>query len=368
MVKIEEPVRGDRGRSSNTEKPGVDANYFILLNANKRSLTCDLKSERGKELLRKLIAKADIFVENMAPGAIERLGFGYDVVRQINPAIIFAQIKGFSSEGPHAKYVCFDMIAQAVGGSMSITGADREPPLKPGGNLGDTGAGIHCATGILAALCQRHVTGRGQRIEVAMQEAVMSFCRTAFAGYFSSRMHPERRGYRGLYRCKGGGANDYCFVQIPESGSEPWKRLLGAIGRQDLIDDLRFAGARELAADDDEINVLLSEWCGQRTKIEAMDILQGAGVAAGAVFDTQELSNDPELRKCGIFATIDHPVRGTMTIPAWPVLMTESHVPVRSAPLLGAHTDEVLSEWLGLSEQEIQELHNVGIVGNRALA
>ena len=359
VVKVEEPGQGDRGRIVNTDQPGVDSHFFLLLNANKRSLTCDLKSDRGKALLSRLIMKADVLVENMAPGAIERLGFGYDVVRQINPRIIFAQIKGFPSDGARANYLCQDMIAQAVGGSLSVTGIDGETPLKPAPNLGDTGAGMHCATGILAAICQRQMTGRGQRIEVAMQEAVINFSRIAFAGLMASGKPPARNGTRGsaneIYRCNGGGPNDYCFVSHSGVSNEQWQRLLRAIGKQELIDDLRFASPEERGRHVDEVDALLSAWCRERSKIEAMDIMQRAGVPAGAVLDTKDLSVDPELRKSGIFATVEHPVRGALTIPAWPVRMSESHVPVRSAPLLGEHTEEVLSEWLGLTSREMED-------------
>ena len=368
VVKVEEPERGEVGRYGNTEKPGVDAYYFLLLNANKRSLTCNIKSQRGRELLKRLIAEADVMVENMAPGAIERLGFGYDVVRQLNPGIIFAQIKGFASDGPCAKYLSFDVIAQAVGGSISVTGAEGKAPLRPGPNIGDTGAGIHCAAGILAALCQRARTGRGQRVEVAMQESVINFCRSAFVPYLASGRHPERNGYRGLHACRGGGPSDYCFIDVSAVGDETWQRLLRAIGREDLRGGPRFAHTEERAGHSDEIDALLSAWCGGRTKTEAMDTMQSAGVPAGAVFDTNDLARDPDLRRSGIFATIVHPVRGAVTMPGWPVKMSESHVPVRSAPLLGAHSEEVLSEWLGLSPQEIEEFRKTEPVENRVRA
>ena len=356
VVKVEEPSRGDRGRYGNSDRPGADAHYFIFLNANKRSMTCDLKSERGKEVLRKLIRNVDIMIENMGPGVIERLGFDYDTVRQLNPKIIFAQIKGYATDGPYAKYVCFDAIAQATGGALSITGIDGELPLKPGSTMGDSGTGMHCATGILAALCQRRVTGRGQKIEMAMQEGVINFCRIGFARYLAAGKPPARLGSRNLYRCKGGGPNDYCSVNISEIDNERWQRLLRAIGKPDLIDDPRFASPRERAGHGDEVDALLSAWCLERTKTEAMDIVQAAGVPAGAVFDTQELQDDPYLRKSGMFATIEHPLRGPMVMPAFAVKMSDTYVPVRSAPLLGAHTESVLSEWLGLSKQEIDEL------------
>lgn len=362
VVKIEEPARGERGRYASTEKSGLDSYYFILLNANKRSVACDIKSERGKEILRRLLAKADVIVENMAPGVMERFGFGHDAVRELNPRIIYAQIKGFASDGPLADYLAFDMIAQAMGGAIFTTGAKGGPPLKPGPTLGDTGAGLHCALGIIAALYQREKTGRGQRIEVAMQEAVINFSRIAFAGHLMRGKPPERNGNRSmlgtsapsdLYPCKPGGPNDFVFIYTSRGGNEHWQRLLKVIGRADLASDPRYSTPQARNDHVDEVDALLSAWTRNYTKFEVMEVMQRAGVPAGAVLDTQEISDDPHLRNRGMFVTIEHPVRGPVTMPGWPVKMSESHVPVRSAPLLGAHTEEVLSEWLGLSKEEI---------------
>src|SRR5215210_4255361 len=180
VIKVEEPTRGDQGRSASSERPGVDSFYFLLLNANKRSITCNLKHPRGAELLRRLIEHADVFIENFGPGVIDRLGFSYQQVSQINPRIIYAQIKGFAPGSPYEKFLAFDMIAQAVGGAMSTTGEPDGRPLKPGPTIGDTGTGLHTAIGILAALYQRQFTGHGQRIEVAMQECVINFGRIAY--------------------------------------------------------------------------------------------------------------------------------------------------------------------------------------------
>jgi formyl-CoA transferase len=350
VVKIEEPKRGERGRYGNTDKAGVDAHYFIFLNANKRSVACDLKSESGKEILRNFIRTADVVIENMGPGVIERLGFGYEAARELNPKAVYVQIKGFASDGPYGNYACFDPIAQATGGSLSITGIDGDIPMKPGATTGDTGTGMHCTAGILAALCQRQMTGQGQKIEVAMQEGVISFCRTAFAGYLRLGKPPPRAGSRNFYACKGGGPNDYCFVPVPELDDEQWQRLLEVVGKRDATNDPRFASAEARTKHMGEIDALLSAWCSGFGKVEAMDTLQAAGVPAAAVFDTRELNDDPQLRKSGMFVTVDHPVRGAVTMPGWPVKMSESHVPVQSAPLLGAHTQEVLSEWLGRGE------------------
>ena len=174
VIKIEEPTKGEQGRRASTEDANIDSPYFLLLNANKRSVTINVKDERGRQILRELIKQGDVFVENFGPGAIERLGFGYDVVKEINPRIIYAQIKGFSAGSPYEKFPAFDMTAQAVGGSLATTGEEGGRPIRPGPTLGDTGAGLHTAIGILAALHQRQSDGEGQHVEVAMQEAVIN--------------------------------------------------------------------------------------------------------------------------------------------------------------------------------------------------
>lgn len=371
VVKIEEPTRGERGRGASTNEPGKDSFFFILLNANKRSVTCNLKHEEGKELLRRMIAQADVLVENMAPGGIEKLGFGYDTVRQINPRIIFAQIKGFAPDGPYAKFLAFDMIAQSVGGAVFSTGAEGGPPLRPGPTIGDTGTGLHCALGILAALYQRQFTGEGQRVEVAMQEAVINFSRISYASHLMHGKPAERSGNQSvlgasapseLYRCKGGGPNDYVFIYTSRAGNEHWHRLLRIIDRKDLIEDPRFSSPQERVKYIKEIDALIAPWCAQRTKIEAMETLGKAGVPAGAVLDTGELLADPHLRKRGMFATIDHPVRGPITMPGWPVKMTKSHVPVVSAPMLGQHNEDVYGRWLGMTPENIKNFKQQGIL------
>ncbi|MCH9013466.1 MAG: CoA transferase [Proteobacteria bacterium] len=181
VIKVENPKGGEHGRAASTDIPGVDSYYFMMLNANKRSITCNLKSQRGLDMLRRMIARADVFIENFGPGAIERLGLGYKDVRKISPAIIYAQIKGFAPGSPYEDFLSFDMIGQATGGVMSVTGEADGRPIKPGVTLGDTGTGLHCAIGILAALHQRHATGRGQLVQVAMQDAMVNYCRVAYA-------------------------------------------------------------------------------------------------------------------------------------------------------------------------------------------
>lgn len=363
VAKIE-PPSGESGRFASTNDKKLDSYYFILMNANKRSVVCDLKSETGKATLKRMIEKADILIENMSPGGIERLGFGYDIVSKINPRLIYAQIKGFAPDGPYANFLSFDMIAQAVGGAFAITGDAGGPPMRPGPHVGDTGAGLHCLIGILAAIYQREITGKGQRVEVSMQDAVINFNRIVFAGQLMTGKPVERSGNQSslgaaapseLYLCQPGGPNDYVMVYTTRAGNWHWQRLLKVMGREDLKDDPRFSTPGARAKNAKEVDALVGAWCSTRTKIEAMETLQTAGVPAGAVLDTGELMQDKHLRERGMFAEIDHASRGKLTMPGWPVKMSDSKVPVRAAPLLGEQTAEVLAEWLAMNPQEIAD-------------
>jgi formyl-CoA transferase len=365
VIKVEEPKRGDQGRGASTERAGVDSYYFLLLNANKRSVTCNLKSPRGREILCRLIEQADVFVENFGPGVIERLGFDYDTVSRVNPRIVYAQIKGFGSGSPYQDYLAFDMIAQAVGGAMSTTGESSGRPLKPGPTIGDTGTGLHTAIGILAALYQRQATGRGQRVEVAMQEAVINFCRIAYSSQMMWGKPAPRVGNRGVlgtnapseaYPCKGDGPNDYCYIYTTRAANHHWERLLRVIGREDLLEDARFADNANRWANRDEVDEVIKPWVAERSKREVMETLGKAGIPAGAVFDTNELIADPYLRERGMFATIQHPVRGEVTMPGWPVKMSDSCVPLASAPLLGQDNLHIYSQLLGYTSEQVEAL------------
>jgi formyl-CoA transferase len=371
VIKVEPPERGDQGRQLSSSGPGVDSYYFLLLNANKRSVTLNLKDERGKAILRDLIEQGDVFVENFAPGAIERLGFGYEDVRKINPRIVYAQIKGFAPEGPYGKFLSFDMIAQAAGGAFAITGEPDRPPAKPGPNIGDTGTGIHVALAITAALFQRQRTGEGQRIEVAMQEAVINFARVSYATYLNNGKAPTRNGAisvnanrapSGIFPCKGGGPNDWCYVHPTRAGNQSWERLLNLIGREDLLDDPRFATPEARFEHNDEVNAVVAEWTRTRDKREVMELIGAAGVPAGAVLDNADLATDPFLRERGMFVEVEHPARGTFVMPGSPIKMTGSRVPVQPAPLLGEHSAEVLGELLGYTPEQVAELREQQVI------
>ncbi len=359
VVKVENPRLGDPGRSLSPPPEG-DAHYFLQYNANKKSIAIDLKSAQGLALAKELAARADVFVENFAPGAIERLGLGPDIVRARNPAIIYAQVKGFGTGSPYERNLAFDMIAQACGGTMSITGEREGPPLKPGPTLGDTGTGMLLAVSILAALYRRTRTGEGEHLEVAMQDAMFQYIRGAFASLTRTGRPPARAGAgsvlalnppMGTYPCQGGGANDYVYVYTSRANPEHWRRLLGVIGRDELAHDPRYATPAARAERESEVNEMVAAWTRLHDKHAAMRILGEAGIPAGAVLDPAELLHDPSFAARGIVQTMAHPTAGAYKMPAWPVRFSGRPPTVRSAPLLGEHTDQVLSEWLGMAEE-----------------
>ncbi len=371
VVKLENPKGGDQGRLAASEDGKTDAYYFLVFNANKKSVTCDLKSEAGLALVKKLVREADVMIENFAPGVIERLGLGYDDVKAINPSIIYAQVKGFAEGGPYEKFLSFDMIGQASGGIMSITGEPNGRPLKPGTTLGDTGTGMLMAISILGALYQKKETGEGQRLTLAMQDAMLQYARLAFSDTMKTGKPSARAGEgvvtggnapMGLFPCKPGGSNDYVYIYVNRGNNRQWHRLLEVIGRADLIGDARYETAPDRFAHKAEINALLEPWTLERTKTEAMDIIGGAGVPCGAIYDTLELSENPDFEERGIFQWIDHPTRGKVKMPAWPVKMSGNDIKVEPAPLLGEHNEEILSDWLGMSPDEIAQLKAEGAV------
>jgi formyl-CoA transferase len=371
VVKVENPKVGDPGRSLGGPA-SVDDPYFLLFNANKRSVGINLKDPKGLQLVKDMAAKADVFVENFAPGAIERLGLGPDVIRAINPRIIYCQVKGFGEGSPYEKNLAFDMIAQACGGTMSITGERDGRPLKPGPSLGDTGTGMLLAISILGALYRRNSTGTGEHLQVAMQDAMLHYIRIAFAAQYRTGKPAQRAADSsvsganppmGTFPCKGGGLNDYVYVFTSRANPEHWNRLLRVIGREELVGDPRYATPQARAERADEVNEMIAQWTRQHTKHEAMEIIGAAGIPAGAVLDTMELSSDPTFEQRGIFQTIHHPTVGEFRMPAWPVRFGGKPPTVTPAPLLGEHTDTVLNEWLGVDSTTAQGLRQSGAIG-----
>lgn len=297
---------------------------------------------------------------------MERHGLGWEELQKRNPALIYATIKGFGTSGPYAHFKCFDWVAQAAGGAFSITGEADGPPMRPGPTYADTGTGMHAAMGILAAYIQRLRTGRGQKVEVSMQETIANFLRMPMSTRerFSGPV-PRRGNSLGpptdLYPCAPGGPNDYVFIMIVTS--RMWDALTVAIGMPELGTAPRFASPQARAQHRDELYELIASWTRQRTKFEAMEWLAERGVPCSAVYDTNDVLNDKHLRARNMIRTIVHPVRGAFEMLAPPVHLSDSEVEMVPAPLLGQHTAEVLRRELGLTDDELARLAERGVIG-----
>jgi formyl-CoA transferase len=366
VIKIESPA-GEPGRTALSDKRGEDAWFFLLLNSCKKGVTLNLKTPRGRQMFEDLVKVSDVVVENMGPGAMDRLGLGYEALRRLNRRIIAASVKGFGSEGPYAEYKSFEWIAQAMAGAMSMTGSPDGPPTKAIGGLADTGAGLHMAIGILAAIIQRQTTGVGQQIEVAQQDAVVNLLRIHLRDTYVHGRAVPRQGNRSvnaapsnIYRCRPFGPNDYVFVHC--ATVEMWKSLMTIVGRPELGDDPAYADRRDRVQFIDQIDDMIEAWTEKRTKHEVMEILAGAGIPCGAVLDSTEVLTDPHMKLRGMITELEHPRRGKYPMPANPVRMSESPTDVERAPLLGEHNADVYGKLLGLSAADVAALRKDGVI------
>lgn len=367
VIKVEPPRTGEPGRTLFADSADIDSYFFLLLNANKRSITLNLKSEQGRQLFRRLVTRVDVVIENFSPGTMESLGLGYAALQELHPRLIYATVKGFGTYGPWSAYKSFNAVAQAAGGAFSITGLPDGPPLKPGPTIGDTGTGIHCAVGILAALLQRQKTGRGQHVEVSMQDAVVNYVRVPLRHHQQTGMLVKRTGNRlthsaptDTYPCHPGGPNDYVYIMA--TSREMWDNLLRTIGREDLIGDPRYTDMAERTARFDEVYAFIRAWTEKHDKFTVMEKLGAAGVPCGAVFDSQDVLSHPHLRERGMVVSVDHPARGPVTMPGCAVQLTDSPVELKPAPLLGQHNAEVYGELLGLTAGDLRRLESNGVI------
>ena len=370
VIKIERPPYGDRGRRLwNSDNPNVDSYFFLLLNSGKRSTVVDLKTEEGKEIARRLVKEADVIAENLGPGVMERLGLGYEAVRKLNPRAVYASVKGFGSYGPYSGFKCFEPVAQATSGAMSVTGEADGPPLVNGANIGDSGTGMHLVIAILAALVQRGRTGKGQLVEVAMQEAVLNLTRVKFTPTLATGQPLSRSGnrsatggYSDLIRCKGSGANDGVYLIIPPDNAGMFKAVTEVIGRTDLLTDERFAKPQARAGNAAALTEIIESWTRGHDKREVMQAFAQKGIPCGAVLDTAEVLADPHLRERGTVFDIEHPTRGTYSMIGSPLRLSDSPFATSPAPLLGEHTEEVLTSLAGYTKDEVRRFRDKGVI------
>jgi formyl-CoA transferase len=363
VIKVEEPGAGDIARHTLKDRADADSLFYLSFNANKRSLTLNLKHARGKEVFRTLLKTADVLLENFGPGVLERLGFGYPALQALNPRLVYASIKGFGSYGPYREYKSYEPIAQAMGGAMSVTGSPDGPPTYMWPSIGDSGTGMHCVIGILAALMQRHASGLGQQVEVSMQDAVVNLIRVSLRDHQRLGTSMPRTGNQlgagvpgTTYRCHPGGPNDYVFIFAQQ---QMWHPLLRAIGRADLVGDPRYDTPDARWQHKAEVDALVEGWTSGRSKHEVTKILAEAGVPCGACLDTGEVLADPHLHARDMIVEVTHPVRGRYVTVGNPVKLSASPTRIGPAPLLGQHRREVLAE-LGYTEADIAALEADG--------
>lgn len=377
VVKLEAPT-GDITRKQLRDIPGVDSLYFTMLNCNKRSITLNTKTPRGKEILTELIRRSDVLVENFGPGAVDRMGFTWERIQQINPRIVYASIKGFG-EGPYTNFKAYEVVAQAMGGSMTSTGFEDGPPLATGAQIGDSGTGVHAVAGILAALFQRESTGRGQRVNVAMQHAVLNLCRVKLrdqqrlahgplAEYPNEDFGDEvpRSGNASgggqpgwAVKCAPGGPNDYVYVIVQPVG---WKPLTELIGRPELTEDADWATPEARLPKLGKMFQLIEEWTTTLPKWAVLEKLNAHNIPCGPILSTKEIIEDPSLAANEMVVEVAHPQRGSFTTVGSPLKLSDSPVDVVSSPLLGEHNEEVYVGELGLDDAELRLLKTNGVI------
>ena len=376
VIKLESPA-GDATRKQLRDIPGADSLYFTMLNCNKRSITVNLKNEQGKAVFARLLKTCDVVMENFGPGVLNRLGFGWETVHEINPRIVMASIKGFGTEGPYAAFKAYENVAQAMGGAMSTTGVPEGPPYATGAQIGDSGTGVHLMAGILAALLQRERTGRGQYVECAMMDCVMNLARVKWRDHqriergplpeysrqefdtFTPRAGNDSGGGQlgNAVKCKPGGPNDYLYVVVQE---HVWNSLAKCIGGDKLAADPRFDNIDVRRANQAEMWQMLEDYASSYTKREFMAILNEIDVPCGPIMSTEDLIDDEHVKLREMMVELDHPERGKWVNLGCPIKLSDSPVEVKRSPLLGEHTDEILSEVLGYSDNEIAGLKEAG--------
>lgn len=362
VIKLEDPKGGDVARSQNG-----DGLFFLVLNANKQSLTLNLKSDAGKELFKQVIAKSDVLLENFGPGALDRLGLGYETLAKINPRLIYATIKGFGTYGPYSGFKSFEPIAQAMGGAMTTTGFPDNPPTYVMPAIGDSGTGMHMAIGILAALQQRHKTGRGQHVEVSMQDSVVNIIRVSLRDrQRHSDVLPRTGNQLGrnvpgtTYPCAPGGPNDYVFIFAQP---QMWPAMLKVMGMPELAEDPRFKTNDDRWKNRLALDEIVSAWTRQHGKHEVMRLLGDAGVPCGACQDTTEVLDDPHLKAREMIVEVQEPTSGkTYRTVGCPIKLSDSPVHVTNPPKLGEQSGALLADLCGVGPEDLRRLKESGVV------
>ncbi|MBB5447020.1 MULTISPECIES: formyl-CoA transferase [Paraburkholderia] len=383
VIKVERAGAGDITREQLRDIPDVDSLYFTMLNHNKRSVTIDTKHPEGKQVLESLIQKCDVLVENFAPGALDRMGFTWERIQELNPRMIVASVKGFGP-GPYEDCKVYENVAQCAGGAASTTGFDDGPPVVTGAQIGDSGTGLHLALGIVTALYQRTHTGRGQRVLAAMQDGVLNLCRVKLRdqqrldrtgvmkeypqypnGTFGEAVPRAGNASGGgqpgwILKCKGWETDPNAYIYFITQ-APVWAKICNVIGKEEWATDPDYATAPARLPRLKEIFAEIERWTMTKTKFEAMQILNEYDIPCGPILSMKEIAEEPSLRKTGTIVEVDHPKRGKYLTVGNPIKLSDSPTDVKRSPLLGEHTDEVMAE-LGYSAEQITALRTAGAI------
>ncbi|MFL1875086.1 formyl-CoA transferase [Hansschlegelia beijingensis] len=385
VIKVERPGAGDATRQQLQDIPDVDSLYFTMLNHNKRSITIDTKSPKGKEVLWRLVKECDVLVENFAPGALDRMGFSWEKLHEANPKLIVASVKGF---GPGRYQDCkvYENVAQCAGGSASTTGFRDGVPMVTGAQIGDSGTGLHLALGIVTALYHRTHSGVGQKVDCAMQDAVLNLCRVKLrdqqrlergplkeysqfgegvpfgdavprAGNDSGGGQPGR-----ILKCKGWEHDPNAYIYFITQAAV-WEPICDIIGEPSWKTDPNYATPKARLPHLNEIFTRIEAWTMKHDKFEAMDILNEYDIPCGPILSMKEIAEDEALRANGTVVEVDHPTRGKYLSVGSPIKLSNSPVEVVRSPLLGEHTEEILREVLGYDDNELAEIEGSGACG-----
>jgi formyl-CoA transferase len=383
VIKVEKAGEGDATRGQLRDIDGVDSLYFTMLNHNKRSITVNTKDPKGKDVLVRLIKECDVLVENFAPGALDRMGFSWERIQEINPRMIMASIKGFGP-GPYQDCKVYENVAQCAGGSASTTGFDDGPPLVTGAQIGDSGTGLHLALGIVTALFHREKSGRGQRVSVAMQDSVLNLCRVKLrdqqrldrtgvlkeypqypGGKFGEAVPRAGNASGGgqpgwILKCKGWETDPNAYIYFITQ-APVWASICKVIGQEDWITDPKYATPPARLPHLKDIFDRIEQWTMTKTKFEAMDILNKYDIPCGPILSMKEIAQEQSLRETGTVVEVDHPTRGKYLSVGNPIKLSDSPSEVERSPLLGEHTEQVLKQ-LGYTETQIAELREAKVI------
>src|SRR5712691_5569657 len=384
VIKVERPGVGDITRGQLQDKPKVDSLYFTMLNHNKRSITLDTKNPKGKEVLTALIKSCDVLVENFGPGVLDRMGFPWEKIQSINPKMIVASIKGFGP-GPYEDCKVYENVAQCTGGSASTTGFRDGLPLVTGAQIGDSGTGLHLALGIVSALYQRTMTGKGQKVTAAMQDGVLNLCRVKlrdqqrlahgplteysqygegvpFGGAVPRAGNDSGGGQPGwILKCKGWETDPDAYIYFITQ-APVWEKICDLIGKPEWKTDPDYAKPPARLPRLKHIFATIEEWTKTKTKFEIMDICNKHDIPVGPILSMKEIAEEPSLRQTGTVVEVDHPKRGKYLTVGNPVKMSDSITEVERSPLLGEHTDEILGKVLGYTAAEIAGIKTSGAI------